>query len=358
MIVTVAVRFRDPLYCEMTPSLCLYFTSNSSLAPQAARSQPPAVLSPACSCLSSLPPLPPSSAHSGPSPPASLGLRLAARRAELRVVFLLALDQPFCGWRAVVVRTSGREGEAGKRVRLGALMRRLWLRSVLVRSVLSQLSSAQSAVMSAEPATAAAAAAPHEDTAAAAEQADAADAAAAAAAAGESGDLDDAEIAAMQARVAEMEEEERKMAEIGGGGGGGAGAAAAAGSPASAPGGRPMLTPEQILDQDSRSVHVSQVDYSVTEEELKKLFEACGAVNRATILKDKFSGNPKGFAYVEFAQAESVSNAMILNETEFKGRTLKVRGTNTSGEQTGRQARNGLLTSCSRSSVCPLLALC
>lgn len=173
--------------------------------------------------------------------------------------------------------------------------------------------------MSADPAVAAA---PQDDPAAA-EQAAADAAAAAAAAGGDGGDLDDAEIAAMQARVAEMEEEERKMAEIGGGGAAGVGAAAA-GAAAAAPGGRPVLTAEQAADQDSRSVHVSQVDYSVTEEELKKLFEACGVVNRATILKDKFSGNPKGFAYVEFADAESVSNAMILNDTEFKGRTLKV----------------------------------
>jgi len=67
------------------------------------------------------------------------------------------------------------------------------------------------------------------------------------------------------------------------------------------------------------------VDYSVTEEELRQLFEACGSVNRATILKDKFTGAPRGYAYIEFASADSIANAMILNETEFKGRTLKVR---------------------------------
>lgn len=170
--------------------------------------------------------------------------------------------------------------------------------------------------MSADPA-----AAPQDDPSAA-EQAAAAAAAADSGAAPVDELTDDAEIEAIRARVAEMEEEERKMAEIGGGGAGAG--AAAAGSPAAAPGGRPVLSAEQSADQDSRSIHVSQVDYSVTEEELKKLFEACGAVNRATILKDKFTGNPKGFAYVEFAAADSVSNAMILNETEFKGRTLKV----------------------------------
>ena len=148
----------------------------------------------------------------------------------------------------------------------------------------------------------------------------------------------DAEIEAMRARVAEMEEEARRMSELSGAGG--AGGSAAAGGAAAAGGvgspslsgqagpagvGRSFLTPEQSSEQDSRSIHVSQVDYSVTEEELRQLFEACGSVNRATILKDKFSGAPRGYAYIEFASADSIANAMILNETEFKGRTLKVR---------------------------------
>lgn len=39
----------------------------------------------------------------------------------------------------------------------------------------------------------------------------------------------------------------------------------------------------------------SQVDYSATAEELEQHFHGCGAVNRVTILCDKFSGHPKGF---------------------------------------------------------------
>ena len=89
-------------------------------------------------------------------------------------------------------------------------------------------------------------------------------------------------------------------------------------------------------DVDSRSVHVSNVDYSTTCEELQAFFQACGAINRITILCDKFTGHPKGyffscanthavrFAYVEFSDVDGVANAMALNETEFKGRILKV----------------------------------
>lgn len=84
-----------------------------------------------------------------------------------------------------------------------------------------------------------------------------------------------------------------------------------------------------------------QVDYSATPEELQVHFQACGAINRITILSDKFTGRPKGyvrqllskndlikirkrFAYVEFADQSSVANAMVLNESLFHGRLIQV----------------------------------
>jgi len=52
--------------------------------------------------------------------------------------------------------------------------------------------------------------------------------------------------------------------------------------------------------KDGHSIYVGQVDYSATPEELLSHFEACGTVERVTIVCDKFSGRPKGFAYLEF----------------------------------------------------------
>ncbi|MCL7050783.1 hypothetical protein MKW94_019417, partial [Papaver nudicaule] len=67
----------------------------------------------------------------------------------------------------------------------------------------------------------------------------------------------------------------------------------------------------------------SFVDYSCTPEEVQQHFQACGTVNRVTILTDKF-GQPKGFAYVEFLEVEAVQEALLLNESELHGRQLKV----------------------------------
>ncbi|XP_068316215.1 polyadenylate-binding protein 2 isoform X1 [Pyrus communis] len=74
---------------------------------------------------------------------------------------------------------------------------------------------------------------------------------------------------------------------------------------------------------DARSVFVGNVDYACTPEEVQQHFQSCGTVNRVTILTDKF-GQPKGFAYVEFVETESVQEALGLNESELHGRQLKV----------------------------------
>eukprot|EP01083_Nonionella_stella_P114013 336664_1 len=74
---------------------------------------------------------------------------------------------------------------------------------------------------------------------------------------------------------------------------------------------------------DETSIHVSQVDYEAKPEELEEHFSSCGTINRVTILCDK-AGKGKGFAYIEFADHEAVENALLLNDSEFKGRELKV----------------------------------
>ncbi|GKU97964.1 hypothetical protein SLEP1_g11031 [Rubroshorea leprosula] len=74
---------------------------------------------------------------------------------------------------------------------------------------------------------------------------------------------------------------------------------------------------------DSRSVFVGNVDYACTPEEVQQHFQSCGTVNRVTIRTDKY-GQPKGYAYVEFLEAEAVQEAILLNETELHGRQLKV----------------------------------
>lgn len=122
-------------------------------------------------------------------------------------------------------------------------------------------------------------------------------------------DSDEYEIEAMKKRLKEMEEEAEKFKQM------------QSQDDKDRSGTGSLDNKEEI---DARSVYVGNVDYSTTPEELQKHFQSCGIINRITILCDKFTGHPKGFSYVEFADAEHVNNAVALNESVFKGRPLKV----------------------------------
>ncbi|KAI9230666.1 MAG: hypothetical protein DHS80DRAFT_28555 [Piptocephalis tieghemiana] len=100
---------------------------------------------------------------------------------------------------------------------------------------------------------------------------------------------------------------------------------------------------EDKAEVDARSVYVGNVDYSATPEELQVHFQSCGTINRITILCDKWTGHPKGFAYIEFTDAASVSNAAALTDSLFHGRTIKVtpKRTNIPGMKRGRGRGRG-----------------
>ena len=72
-------------------------------------------------------------------------------------------------------------------------------------------------------------------------------------------------------------------------------------------------------------IYVGNLPYDVTEEELREEFQAYGEVTSVSIMTDKFSGRPKGFAFVEM-DAKSEAEAAIegLNGKVLKERTIVV----------------------------------
>ncbi|MEW6585191.1 MAG: RNA-binding protein [Nitrospirota bacterium] len=73
------------------------------------------------------------------------------------------------------------------------------------------------------------------------------------------------------------------------------------------------------------NIYVGNLSHQVTEDELKKAFEAFGQVTSVSIIKDKFSGESRGFGFVEMpAKAEAQSAINGLNGKELKGGTLNV----------------------------------
>jgi len=73
------------------------------------------------------------------------------------------------------------------------------------------------------------------------------------------------------------------------------------------------------------NIYVGNLSHSATSESLEALFAGHGAVNSVRIITDKFTGSPRGFAFVEMASRDEAAAAIAaLNETEFEGRRLSV----------------------------------
>lgn len=73
------------------------------------------------------------------------------------------------------------------------------------------------------------------------------------------------------------------------------------------------------------NIYVGNMSRNVSEEDLREAFEAFGQVTSVNIIKDKFSGEPRGFGFVEM-QGKAEAQAAIdgMNGKDLKGRTLNV----------------------------------
>jgi RNA recognition motif-containing protein len=72
-------------------------------------------------------------------------------------------------------------------------------------------------------------------------------------------------------------------------------------------------------------IYVGNLPYSMTDDELRDLFSAYGELAAAEVIKDKFSGQSKGFGFVDMpSNADADAAIKALNEMEMKGRKLTV----------------------------------
>ena len=73
------------------------------------------------------------------------------------------------------------------------------------------------------------------------------------------------------------------------------------------------------------NIFVGNISRNATEDDIRSAFTAFGQVQSVAILKDKFSGEPRGFGFVEMpAKAEAEAAIAGLNGRDLKGRTLTV----------------------------------
>jgi RNA recognition motif-containing protein len=73
------------------------------------------------------------------------------------------------------------------------------------------------------------------------------------------------------------------------------------------------------------NIYIGNLSHEATEADLREAFQAFGQVTAATIIKDKFTGESRGFAFVEMPSKAAAQAAITgLNGTEIKGRSLIV----------------------------------
>jgi RNA recognition motif-containing protein len=73
------------------------------------------------------------------------------------------------------------------------------------------------------------------------------------------------------------------------------------------------------------NIYVGNIPWDLTDEELKKAFEAHGQVSTAKIIMDKFTGKSRGFGFVEMPEKSEAETAISsLNGKDLKGREIVV----------------------------------
>jgi cold-inducible RNA-binding protein len=90
-----------------------------------------------------------------------------------------------------------------------------------------------------------------------------------------------------------------------------------------------------------KNIFVGNLDFKTTEEELRKLFEAYGQVDRTSILTDRETGRSRGFGFVEMVNPEDGEKAIAaLNGQQVGGRKINVNEARPKTERGGGSGRD------------------
>lgn len=90
------------------------------------------------------------------------------------------------------------------------------------------------------------------------------------------------------------------------------------------------------------NIYVGNLDYGVTEDDLKDAFSEFGEITSVNIIKDRYSGQSKGFGFVEMPSNSEADQAIKgLNGKDLKGRALKVNQAKPRGDRSRRGGGGG-----------------
>ena len=90
------------------------------------------------------------------------------------------------------------------------------------------------------------------------------------------------------------------------------------------------------------NIFVGNLSYQTTQEELEAAFAPYGAIERVNVVRDRDTGQPRGFAFVEMSDSGEASSAInSLNGRELNGRALTVNEARPREERSGRGGFGG-----------------
>ena len=90
------------------------------------------------------------------------------------------------------------------------------------------------------------------------------------------------------------------------------------------------------------NIYIGNMSYNTTEEQLREAFENYGEVTSVNIIKDKYTGEPRGFAFVEMPDSSAATSAISgLNGQDLNGRALNINEARPRNDNRNRGGRGG-----------------
>lgn len=95
------------------------------------------------------------------------------------------------------------------------------------------------------------------------------------------------------------------------------------------------------MDKNQSTVFIGNLPFSTTEDELRNLFEKFGSIVKIHIPTNRETGQPRGFAFLEFSTEDAAQSALANDGTDVNGRNMKVSIALGKKESTGFKPRTG-----------------
>ncbi len=103
-------------------------------------------------------------------------------------------------------------------------------------------------------------------------------------------------------------------------------------------------TNKRLIESEDamKNIYVGNLSFDATEDQVRSMFEAYGPVDRVSIITDRDTGQPRGFAFVEMSDDESARKAMeALDGSALGGRNLTVNEARPKADRPRREGGGG-----------------